>query len=88
MWFDNTEGNIGGPGIAVVTHQFTGFPAFVDPEIGDYHLTVASAAINRGVNAGVSSDLDGKPRGPEPDLGAYESHPWKFYVPIVMRKAP
>ena len=40
----------------------------------DFHLKSTSPAINKGVNAGILIDLDGKPRplGPAPDLGCYE----------------
>lgn len=40
----------------------------------DFHLQTGSPAINKGTNAGVPIDLDGKPRpvGPQPDLGCYE----------------
>ena len=49
-------------------------PKFVDPLHGDYHLRFGSAAINRGVDAGVTTDLDGNPRpyGAGFDIGAYE----------------
>jgi hypothetical protein len=40
----------------------------------DFHLKTTSPAINKGVNAGVVIDLDGKirPLGAAPDLGCYE----------------
>ena len=39
----------------------------------DYRLKAASPAINKGVNAGVTTDLDGKPRPVGlPDLGCFE----------------
>lgn len=42
-------------------------------KIFDFHLKANSPAINKGVNAGVTIDLDGKPRPVGlPDLGAYE----------------
>ena len=52
-------------------------PRFRNPANDDYHLTVGSPAIDRGVNAGVSTDLDGnlRPQGNAPDIGAYE-FPW------------
>jgi len=34
-------------------------PAFVDPDAGDYHITSTSAAIDAGVNASVTVDIDG-----------------------------
>lgn len=39
----------------------------------DFHLKATSPALNKGANAGVSIDLDGKPRPVGlPDLGCYE----------------
>ncbi len=60
-------------------NSFTGDPAFLDPANDDYHLTTSSAAIDAGVDAGVTSDLDGAPRpypsGGSFDIGAYEATP-------------
>jgi hypothetical protein len=57
-----------------VQNQYEGGPAFA-PD--GYHLRAGSAAIDRGVDAGVTSDIDGnaRPYGSAPDLGAVE------YVP-------
>ena len=76
LWSGN-DPNFGGPGLITVTNDITGSPAFVNPDAGNYHLTAASAAIDRGVDAGVATDLDGiaRPQGSQPDLGAYEL-PW------------
>ena len=42
----------------------------------DFRLKVSSPAINKGVNAGVVIDLDGKPRPVGlPDLGCFEKAP-------------
>jgi hypothetical protein len=40
----------------------------------DFRLKTGSPAINKGVNAAVVTDLDGRPRavGPQPDLGCFE----------------
>jgi hypothetical protein len=56
------------------TLQVDGDPAFVDPDAGDYHVGLASAAVDRGLDAGVETDLDGDPRplGQGHDLGADE----------------
>jgi parallel beta-helix repeat protein len=58
--------------VVTVQNQHTGNPAFA-PD--GYHLTVSSAAIDRGVDAGVTTDIDGgvRPFGPAPDLGADEA---------------
>jgi hypothetical protein len=53
------------------TSPLNGNPAFA---ADGYHLTLGSAAIDRGVNAGVAADIDGDPRpqGCFTDLGADE----------------
>jgi uncharacterized repeat protein (TIGR01451 family) len=58
-----------------VQNQYTGDPAFVDPDNGDYHIGPGSAAIDAGVDAGVDHDIDGDPRplGSGYDLGADEA---------------
>ncbi len=61
-----------------VTNAYTGTAGFVNPAAHNYHLTSASAAIDRGVALGVTSsvtsDIDGqaRPIGVAPDLGADE----------------
>ena len=54
-----------------VQNQIQGNPAFA---ADGYHLTANSQAIDRGVAAGVTSDIDGetRPSGGAPDLGADE----------------
>lgn len=62
-----------------------GDPAFVAPASGDYHIGLDSAAIDRGVDAGVTDDVDGdsRPIG-RPDLGMDE---WgmRIHLPLVLR---
>ena len=55
--------------IVTVQNQHKGNPAFA---IDGYHLTPGSAAIDRGVSAGVLTDVDGHRRDEHPDLGADE----------------
>ena len=71
LWYGNAA-NWGGAGTINRTGDYTGPPAFVNPGRGDYHIRPGSAATNRGVNAGVTTDKDGNPRDAKPDLGAYE----------------
>jgi len=54
-----------------------GDPAFVDPDAGDYHIGPSSAAVDAGVDAGVTVDIDGEPRpaGSGYDIGADEYLP-------------
>ena len=71
-WANQTDW--AGTGTINHTNDYGGDPAFVNPNAGDYHIALGSAAVDRGVNAGVTADKDGLPRpqGPAPDLGAYE----------------
>lgn len=73
LWFANAE-NVSGTLSITVTHPYTGDPAFVNAGAGDYHIGVGSAALDRGVDAGVVTDIDGDPRpaGRGFDLGADE----------------
>jgi len=54
-----------------VQNQYQGDPAFA---ADGYHLAAGSAAIDKGVEAGVTTDIDGasRPAGRYPDLGADE----------------
>jgi len=66
--------NWDGEGTVDHSGDHTGDPAFVDSDAGDYHIGWESAARDQGVNAGVTSDMDGHPRpiGAGFDLGADE----------------
>ena len=66
--------NLAGPGTVYHDNDHAGDPAFVAPDAGDYHIAETSAAVDQGVNAGVSSDIDGDPRPLRTgfDLGADE----------------
>ena len=70
LWHDNVSDTDSVTGTILVNNDLTGDPDFAD----GYHINVASAAIDRGVNAGVSEDIDGDPRpmGSGYDLGADE----------------
>ncbi len=84
LWHNNGS-DTDGEGAVISGTNFYGDPAFVDPSAWDYHLTAGSAAIDGGVGAGVTTDLDNniRPIG-RPDLGAYE---WgtQVYLPVVLR---
>jgi hypothetical protein len=58
------------------TGNVYGDPLFVSPAWGtegDYHLQEGSPAIDAGTSEGApTDDLEGRPRGDQPDLGAYE----------------
>ena len=71
------------------SQSITGSAQFVNPTIDDYHLGFSSAAIDHGINAGISIDLDGNPRpiGLSFDIGAYEYQTARSYVfmPLVLK---
>jgi hypothetical protein len=70
--------------VVTVNNQFTGNPAFA---ADGYHLSLNSAAIDKGVNAGVVEDIDdeSRPSGLGYDLGADEFWPKMIYLPVVLR---
>jgi hypothetical protein len=76
LWYSNTTN---WSGTVNRTNDHFGAPAFVDPGGSDYHIRTESAALDAGVFAGVSTDLDGdaRPTNPArpdaPDLGADEN---------------
>jgi YD repeat-containing protein len=65
------------------THDYTGDPAFVDADAGDYHVGANSAAFDRGVDTEVEEDIDGdvRPQEMAPDLGADE---WFVVAPRII----
>jgi hypothetical protein len=81
LWYDNGT-NYNGPGSIIVSNEYTGDPAFADD---GYHLTFSSAAIDKGVDTGVTDDIDGFPRpcGLGPDLGADEIN--CISLPIIFK---
>ena len=81
LWYSNStnyDGNV------VHTDVYTGDPAFATD---GYHLSYGSAAMDQGVNAGVTTDVDGesRPQGDGYDLGADELRLWNLYLPLVIR---
>ncbi|MGD9029734.1 MAG: right-handed parallel beta-helix repeat-containing protein [Anaerolineae bacterium] len=85
LWDENGLNTGGSGAISTGAVNVLGDPKFVDPSTWDYHLRPGSAAIDRGVDAGVTTDLDGsiRPLG-RPDLGAYEGGRL-VYLPLVLR---
>jgi parallel beta-helix repeat protein len=81
LWYNNDTG-YGGGGTFSVTNEYTGDPAF---KRDGYHLTRSSAAIDRGVDGGVTMDIDGfgRPCGLAPDLGADEMP--CLFLPVILR---
>lgn len=83
LWFNNTTANITGAGMIDLTRQFAGDPAFM---ADGYHLGPGSAAFDRGINAGVTIDIDGETRSlAAPDLGADEGSALAFFLPFILK---
>jgi PKD repeat protein len=59
LFFDNGAPCGGG---AACTDDLAGDPSFLDPVSGNYHIAPGSAALDQGVGAGVTTDIDGEPR--------------------------
>jgi len=86
LWYDNGSDTGGGGVIVTGAVNVYDDPAFVNPSAWDYHLTAGSAAIDIGVDAGVTMDLDGdtRPWGAGYDIGADEYKMWHIYLPLVL----
>jgi hypothetical protein len=64
-------------------------PDLVNPAADDYHLGPNSAALDQGVNAGITIDFEGDPRpiGSGFDIGADERVVNSF-LPIILKNSP
>ena len=87
-WANGTDWAGGGTIYTLI--DIWGNPDFVYPDAGDYHIGPDSDAIDQGVDAGVTNDIDHHPRPyQEPDIGADEYWPpgaLKFiYLPVITR---
>ena len=84
LWHDNGTDVLGGTVIS--SSNVYGDPAFANAAAWDYHLTAGSQAIDIGVDAGVTTDIDGdaRPQGAGYDLGADELV-LTVYLPLVVR---
>jgi len=90
LWWDNGLNTDGGGAISTGTISITDDPAFVHPAVRDYHLTPWSAAIDMGVDAGVTQDIDGdaRPAAGGYDIGADEYIRYTdtlLYLPLMFR---
>ncbi len=82
---------VGDGAIFTSTVNIWGDAAFVNPDGGDYHIGPDSAARNAGVNAGVTTDIDGETRPKESgyDIGADEfGEQWDIYLPLMVKSYP
>lgn len=85
VWANETAWG-GGGYVFTGTINVWGDPGFVNPDGGNYHVGFESAAVDRGVDVGVMTDLDGdrRPIGAQPDIGADEA--WRrVLLPLVLR---
>lgn len=80
LWHDN-DSNL--TGNVVHADDYSDDPLF---ESDGYHLTSDSPAVDRGVDAGVTRDMDGQPRpqGAGYDIGADEYGHWPTYLPLLV----
>jgi hypothetical protein len=87
LWHGNGEDIHIDGGVVTTTVDVYGDPAFVDPDALDYRITSGSAAIDAGIDAGVTEDIDGDPRpvGAAPDIGADEFRLRFVYLPLITR---
>jgi hypothetical protein len=87
LFYINSSGDTSGPGTIVNVDPITGEDPLLD---ADYHLSPGSAAIDRGLDAGVTTDIDGDLRDSSPDLGADELAPapgGNIYLPTILKTA-
>ena len=70
-------------------HDIQADPRFVSAAENNYHLRSGSPCINAGMNAGVTTDIDGQPRpeGAAPDIGADEYGEWRIFLPLVLNSS-
>ena len=83
-------------GVITLHHAQDGSPTFeaINPLSGDarldstYHLRPGSDAIDAGVDAGVTIDIDGESRidYAPPDIGADEYTTYRVFLPLVQRR--
>jgi hypothetical protein len=88
VWANGTDWSGAGT-IVTGTNNIWGDPAFVNPDAADYHIGPGSAATNRGVDTGFTTDIDGDvrpaPPGTKPDLGADEVSQRRVFLPVTLR---
>jgi hypothetical protein len=85
LFFGNTFNKVGT--VTSGGHSLSGNPAFVNAAADNYHLGLASAAIDAGINAGIGVDFDGDPRplGAGFDIGFDEANVRKVFLPLIVR---
>jgi parallel beta-helix repeat protein len=86
LWHGTGRETGGSGGILTGTVNVWGDPAFLDPGSGDYHIGSGSAAMDAGVDAGITTDIDGhrRPMGEAVDIGADERYAVIAYIPVIL----
>jgi PKD repeat protein len=76
----NVSADCGGG--AKCLNSLSGDPVFVSPALHDYHIGPGSAAIDQGLDSGVTTDMDGEPRPMQSgdDIGADEAPPLAVFT--------
>jgi hypothetical protein len=87
LWTNNSANTAGAGTITIGTHNYAGNPNFA-PD--GNHILTGSAAIDKGIDAGLKLDIDPEPRPYlAPDLGADEYWPpgalHKVYLPVTLK---
>ena len=85
--YSDIQGIDGLAGVSEGVENFDADPLFVDQDYGDYHLLSNSPCINKGdPESNLVFDIEGNPRTPPPDVGAYEWIGIKIFLPMVVKK--
>jgi len=85
--YSDIQGLDGIPDISSGVGNFDADPLFAGLEMGGYHLTPNSPCIDKGTTAGAPIlDIEGNPRTPPPDVGAFEWIGTKIFLPMVVKK--
>ena len=85
LFYANSSGDICPGGSVVNTDPFSGYDPRLD---ATYHLRAGSAAIDWGIEAGVTEDIDGdaRPIGAGYDIGADEyTEPHRVFLPVALK---
>ncbi|MEE9615772.1 MAG: right-handed parallel beta-helix repeat-containing protein, partial [Anaerolineae bacterium] len=82
LWWQNLTDTLGA--VVSATNVYSD-PVFYDPDVLDYHIGSGSGAIDTGVEAGVSEDIDG---GPRPLLEGYDIGADEFSLQVTRFATP
>jgi uncharacterized repeat protein (TIGR01451 family) len=83
LWWGNSTPTAGGGGF-IITNETSGAPAFVNPGGYDYHIGPGSAAIDAGVDKGITDDVDGETR---PHYNGYDLGADEWWPLVAVKRA-